>query len=325
VIPDRGFSRVQRFRSDVLELAVQPAVAPPAQFAGAAWLPAQRVTLSEEWGDDAELVVGIPRTRTIVVEGLGLLETQLPDLDVEQQAGIRQYADQPELARTVTADGLLSRRSVSFAVIAQSPGEVTLGRVQLPWWNVGEQRWEVAELPPRTLLVMPSAEAATPETAAPAADGPQPTAAPRGYWPWIAVALALAWLATIVAWWRGRTPRAAPSSAHAAAAERKPALRAVLRDLESACAVHDAAAARNALLQFAEVRFPASPPRSLGALAAALPEAMAHEVLGLEAHLYGAAAGAWAGDGLKTQLAALEKAGTPPEPGPAEPLLPLYR
>ena len=47
VIPDRGFSRVQRFRSDVLELTVQPAVAPPAALAGAAWLPAQRVTLTE--------------------------------------------------------------------------------------------------------------------------------------------------------------------------------------------------------------------------------------------------------------------------------------
>ena len=72
VIPDRGFSRVQRFRSDVLELAVQPAVAPPAALAGAAWLPAQRVTLTEQWSEPGdELAVGIPRTRTIVVEGAG--------------------------------------------------------------------------------------------------------------------------------------------------------------------------------------------------------------------------------------------------------------
>ena len=51
VIPDRGFSRVQRFRSDVLELAVQPAVAPPAALETAAWLPAQQVTLTEQWSE----------------------------------------------------------------------------------------------------------------------------------------------------------------------------------------------------------------------------------------------------------------------------------
>jgi hypothetical protein len=140
VIPDRGFSRVQRFRSDVLDLTVQPAVAPPAALAGAAWLPAQRVTLTEEWSDAGdELAVGIPRTRTIVLEGLGLLDTQLPEVPLEQQAGVRQYADQPELSREITSEGLLSRRKVSLAVIAQAPGEVVLGGVRVPWWNVTEQ------------------------------------------------------------------------------------------------------------------------------------------------------------------------------------------
>jgi hypothetical protein len=167
VIPDRGFSRVQRFRSDVLEVSVRPAVAPPAELAGAAWLPARRVTLTEEWGDGGdELAVGIPRTRTIAIEGLGLLETQLPDLALEQLPGIRQYADRPELERNITPEGFLSRRLVSFAVITQSPGEVALGGVRLPWWNVAQQRWEVAELPPRTLRVTPSAEEAPPEPAA---------------------------------------------------------------------------------------------------------------------------------------------------------------
>lgn len=329
VIPDRGFSRVQRFRSDVLELAVQPAVAPPPALADAAWLPAQSVTLSDDWGTGGdELVVGIPRTRTIVVEAVGLLETQLPELTLEQQGGVRQYADQPELARSVTAEGLSSRRSVSLAVIAQSPGEVTIAGARLPWWNVAAQRWDVAELPPRTLRVLPSAEAAVPEPIAePAIMAPSLVAAPRGLWPWLSGALALAWLATMVAWWRARARRArsAETAAHAARAGEKPVLRKVLRDLESACAVHDPGAARNALLEFAAVRYPTGTPRSLGALAAALPDAVAREVLTLEAHLYGAAAGAWHGDGLKTQLGELERAGTPPQQGAAEPLLPLYR
>ena len=113
----------------------------------------------------------------------------------------------------------------------------------------------------------------------------------------------------------GAAPKATP----------KPALRRILRDLASACAVSDPAAARTALLAYAEARFAPSPPRSLGALAAFLPAPLAAEVLALEAHIYGAAAGAWRGEGLEALLGDLESGAAAPEPGPADPLLPLYR
>jgi hypothetical protein len=329
VIPDRGFSRVQRFRSDVLELTVQPAVVPPPQLAGAAWLPAQRVTLAEEWSDAGdELAVGIPRTRTIVVEGLGLLETQLPDVPIESQAGVRQYADQPELSREITSEGLLSRRKVSLAVIAQSAGDVMLAGVQLPWWNVIEQRWEVATLPQRALRVTPSAETEQQAPAAAPTTSATPAAQPQaGYWPYVSGLLALAWVVTVALWWRARGTRSRKVETAAASpqTERPPAMRQIMRDLQSACVVSDPAAARRALLAFAEVRFPEEPPRSLGALAARLPETIAREVLALEAHIYGAAAGAWHGDGLRSSLAELEKAGAVPNAARDDTLLPLYR
>jgi hypothetical protein len=307
---------------------VQPAVVPPAALADAAWLPAQRVTLAEQWSEPGEeLAVGIPRTRTIVVEGVGLLETQLPDLAIETQPGVRQYADRPELAREVTPEGLESRRAVSYAVIAQMPGDLTLGAVRLPWWNVVEERWQVAELPPRVLHVRPSADvsAPVPVTEPAAAALPAPEREPS-HWPWIAGALALAWLATVALWLRSRGRGVRPAPARAAVpSEPKPALRKVLRDLQSACAVGDPAAARSALLRFAEVRFAASPPRSLGALAALLPEDVAREVLALEAHIYGVTAGPWRADGLEAVLGELQSAGAAPERGGGEPLLPLYR
>jgi hypothetical protein len=329
VIPDRGFSRVQRFRSGVIEIDAQPAVAPPASLAGAAWLPAQRVTLTEEWNDPStELAVGLPRTRKIVVEGLGLLETQLPEISVAQQPGIRQYADQPELAHDITADGLKSRRSVGYAVIAQQPGEVMLAGVQVPWWNVTTQRWEVAELPARTLTVKPSAEVTPAETTA----APNPTTTPvvastRSYWPAATAVLALVWLATLVLWWRSRSARASRSAQRReqTAGQRPQPLRKVLRDLDSACAVGDADAARRALLAFAETKFGADGPRSLGALAAVLPDAVGHEVLALEASIYGATPGAWQGEGLKAVLPELEKLDQAGQQAKNEPLLPLYR
>lgn len=337
VIPDRGFSRVQRFRSGVVEVEVQPAVAPPASMAGAAWLPARRVSLTETWSDEgAELAVGVPRTRTIVVEGLGLLETQLPDVPLTQQVGVRQYADQPELSREVTADGLLSRRSVSFAVIAQSPGELQLGGVRLPWFNVDTARWEVAELPQRTLSVAGNGDAPPPVAESPPAVVATPAAPQqRSYWPVVAAVLAVAWVATVVAWWlrsraRARvatsSPRGAAAGARTAAADRGASARKLIREIQSACTVGDAAGARRLLLEFAAVRFAPDPPRSLGALAAVLPEAVAREVLALEAHIYGAAAASrWDSEGLKAALPALSALTEDAQKASAEPLLPLYR
>jgi len=329
VIPERGFSRVQRFRSGVIEIDVQPAVAPPPALAGAAWLPAQRVTLSEEWSDPSlELAVGVPRTRKIVVEGIGLLETQLPEISVAQQPGIRQYADQPELAHEITADGLKSRRTVGFAVIAQQPGEVAMAGVQVPWWNVTARRWEVAELPPRTLTIKPSNEVAPAETAAaPAATTAPVVESARSYWPVATAVLALAWLVTLALWWRSRRSRASrlAERGEAAATQRPQSLRKIFRDLDSACAVGDADAARRSLLAFAEAKFGATGPRSLGALAAELPDSVGHEVLALEASIYGATPGAWQGEGLKAVLPELEKLDQPGQQPKNEPLLPLYR
>jgi hypothetical protein len=293
------------------------------------WLPAQRVTLTEHWSEDAgELAVGVPRTREVKIQADGLLETQLPELALPQPTGIRQYVDQPELARSLTPQGFTATRTVSMAVIAQTPGEVELPKLQLPWFDVAAQRWEVAELPARTLTVAPSSETAT-ETAAPEVT---PTAAPAAtsssVWRYLSAIFALGWLATALLWWRTSSARRAlgnPAASSVKEAEHRPSERKLLRQLESACATGDADAARRALLDWGEARFASAPPRSLGALASELPEPAAHEVLDLEAHIYGAATGRWDGRGLAGAIAALETMPKFRDPAKDEPLLPLYR
>lgn len=334
VIPDQGFSRVQRFRSGTIKLDVQPAVPPPPSMAGAVWLPAEHLTLSETWSDDGEkLSVGVPGTRKVIVEADGLLETQLPDLTLPQQDGIRQYADQPELGRDVTSDGLHARRSVSVAIIAQTPGTVTLPAVKLPWWNVRTKRWEVAELPPHTLKVAPSTEAPPPsapatEPPAAAAPAPPPSAPRASAWPMVSAALALAWLLTVALWWRARRTPAQPRPGrppNRAAAGETLSQRRIFRELRTACGASDANTARRLLLGWAQLRWPDVPPRSLGALAPLLPETAGREVLDLEAHIYGAASGPWDGQNLGGALTEIEAVGQSPEGAKDEPLLPLYR
>jgi hypothetical protein len=326
VIPNRGFSRVQRYRSDTVRIEVQPAVAPPAKYPGAVWLPASHVGLTERWSDDVDsLQLGIPQTRTLTIEADGLLETQLPDLEMAVAEGIRQYADQPELDRSAGPDGLKVQRTERFAVIAQRDGPVELPAIELPWWNIGTQRWEVARIPARMLNVLPSAETVVPIAAEPAvvAQAPAPQA-PSSWW-LVSAVLAGGWLTTAFAWWWSARSRRVPEVVQSTAKSGWQEDRRLMRELLKACERNDAYAAQQLLLAWGAARMPDSPPASIGALAAALPAEAAQAAAALERHLYGRGAGPWDGSALRQALGAVQAVTKHGDHARADALLPLYR
>ena len=178
VIPGLGFSRRQSLRSDVVELTVKPAVLPPSSHPNAVWLPARNVRIEEDWRDGVIFEQGVPRTRELTVVANGLLETQLPELELTESAGLRQYVDQPELSREITEDGIEARRTERFAVIAQQSGTIEFPPVELPWWNVDEERWEIARIESTTVEVEPAVGTEAQAPSAPLSD-PMPDVEPR--------------------------------------------------------------------------------------------------------------------------------------------------
>lgn len=325
VIPNRGFSRVQRLRSDVVEIEVLPAVPPPPEHPDAAWLPATDLRLTERWADQEKgFSLGVPRTRVLSIVADGLLETQLPELDLGTADGIKQYPDQPELERQVTDDGIEATRIERYAVIAQTGGEVSIPAAEVPWWNVVEKRWEVARIEPEVLSVLPGEEEQPAESAPAATPEPEVVVETRpGTWPWVAAALGLGWLLTGLGWLRSALRRRARPET--AAATRPPSARALFKQLRAACAVDDPARAQQLLLEWARLQFSESPPTSLGSLADRIAGPLGEEIEALEAHLYGRGDRQWSGDRLGRLLRevnAVTRQGT--ETG-ADPLVPLYR
>jgi hypothetical protein len=333
VIPSRGFSRVQRMRSDSAELEVLPAVAPPPEFAGAAWLPATNLTLTEAWADGgAKFSLGVPRTRALTIEADGLLETQLPELRLGAASGIRQYPDQPELEREVSDTGLKARRIERYAVIAQVAAAASIPAAELPWWNVRTERWEVARIEPQSIPVLPSNEPAVvpPITTSGTLPNLDPVDEPANYWPLISSILGVAWLSTILLWLRSRSggiwPRIddSPKRSRGAPAE-TPSSRRILKQLRAACRADDATRVQQLLLDWAKLQFAPEPPHSLGALRDRLPEPLAAAVGALEGHLYGPVGGSWSGVELAALLANLDSVKGAPGKNGEDPLVPLYR
>lgn len=325
ITPTRGFARQQRLRSDVVELKVKPAVPPPPEYPDAVWLPASDLRIDESWSDRAtSFEQGVPRTRVLTVVADGLLETQLPELSLPEAPGLRQYANQPELSRSVTTGGIEARRTERYAVIAQQPGTIDLPPIELPWWNVDEERWEVARVPVQSIDVTPSQQTGPVDEAAPAGRG-RPIVIERGagWWPWLSGALALGWAATLAAWLigarLGRRPRPARREA------KPPSGRSLLKQIGAACRVDDARRTSELLLAWAALQFPGDPPTSLGGLAERLTGPLAEEIDALEAALYGRKTGEWRGRRLADLIRHTQSVGRQDDSEEPDPLVPLYR
>jgi hypothetical protein len=116
---------------------------------------------------------------------------------------------------------------------------------------------------------------------------------------WIALSVffAVAWLMTLLLWWRYRRPH--PASAATPASTDEISDRAALKQVQQACAQHDPQRVKHALLAWARLHWSATPPLSLGALATQLDdEPLAKELAALDKCLYQTNTSDWQADQL---------------------------
>lgn len=311
-------TRSMRVESEPRTLTVK---APP-PGAPSPWLPAQRITLEEDWPERDTIELGTPITRRITLTAEALMASQLPDLDVPLPDGVKSYPERPRRATTGggRAPGFTGELEQTLAIIPARAGVLTLPALELEWWNTAMDRRETVSLPARTIEVTGS------PSLPPAADTPArtteaaPSPASRPGW-WVAAGLALVWLATLALWWRDRRRLSAgpPAGTDVGASRRR-----AERRLRPACRAGDAAAARDALLDWARACWPDAPPRSLGALAAMTGGALASEIAALQRALYAPDADAWRGNELYDAVTAFRPGPAARQRASAPALRPLY-
>jgi hypothetical protein len=189
--------------------------------------------------------------------------------------------------------------------------------MEVPWWNTATQRQEIARLPAREITVVapPGAEvpaplaALTPPPSTPMAATAPPVAPDarvpvwqrHGGWPLATLLLALAWLLTLLLWWRSGRVTPAAKVAAAAPVAHPQSTRALEKRIGEACHAHRAEAAKEALLQWGRSRWPEGGALSLGELASRLGGELGEQIAALSRLLYSPlspSAGEWRGDRL---------------------------
>ncbi|WP_395684099.1 BatD family protein [Dokdonella sp.] len=211
-----GRGRSVSARSDALKLEVKPK---PAAWTQPTWLPAASLLLQDQGELPTEVHVGEPVTRTIRMQAQGLGYEQLPELQLSAPEGAKIYPDKAETRTRDDGEWLYGERVRKFAFVPDRAGTLSVPGVTVTWWDTTHDRLETAELPARTIKVLPAAGAAS--QAAPTAGGavaPLPAnvnglpagastfndASRIGLWKMIAVIGFMLWVATLLAWWASR-------------------------------------------------------------------------------------------------------------------------
>lgn len=321
----------------------------PPQSNTGAWLPAEDLTVAESWSPDPPTFrVGEPVTRTLVLKARGLSGAQLPELPLPTQADLKLYPDRSTAETKADTGGVLGQREQKIAIVPTRAGTFQLPEIHIPWWDTKADAPREAVIPAREITVIgaPATSSAPVQSALPtpqATKTPTDSSTPNAeaqpepststtptdpmtvkaspsqplsaisdlapYWSWIALALLIIWIATLLLWWRARTnPARDITQSTGEQKQRVLSQRRAWRELQRACQANDAEWTKKALLHWAKIQWPEHPPRSVLGVAKQINHQEMRDALErLDHDLYQGGVQSWNGEALYQAITDLRK------------------
>jgi len=296
--------RVQ-VESEPLTLEISPR---PASFTGDFWLPARRVTISQQISDNEKLHVGEPVTRTVIVDAVGLEENMLEEPVWPEIPSARIYPDQPQGISRDDGEWVLGHKEFRYAIVPEKPGELVLPEVRLDWWDTVANKQRTAVLPGHTVSVLPSelnTSMVMPPNSAPGVPTSTPGASAANtalakstiLWKTSTAAFAVLWLLTLFFYFRRSGLKTISPGRNESVSSGEKEL---LKHFQQACQKNDASSARKDLAQWIRNYAPLALRGSMRDFGAACGDAaLQGSIAELDVSGFtGEGAGAWKGESL---------------------------
>ena len=320
----------KRVRSNSISIDVQ---ARPSNIKMSEWLPAKRITLSEEWSEDVRaLKNGEPVTRTITITAHGNMAENLPELEMAELKDLKQYPDKPLLDNKITDHGISGTRQIKVALIPTRSGGFKMPAISLPWFNTETGQQEMARLPEKLIRARGEAAQTTPampdntvtqarqSNDEPISINTAPQTINAAYWPWLSLLLGAGWLITLIALIRKK-----PKMVESKTKQDKTSLRPLEKAVQKQCNNNDANQSKDALLSWARARWPKQSISSLAGIAKNVSAELATEINTLNTALYASDAAQWQGDALLRAFKAFRQQNANQAKNEDNPLEPLYK
>lgn len=156
----------------------------PEENNGNWWLPAKKVEIYSDWQQKLpDFKSGEAVAREIYLRVTGVIDSQLPQIQIAEVDGVKIYPEKPQTVSEVKGEDVVSVMKIKTVYIPEKAGEITIPAVVVNWYNVLTDKFESQILPAQKITV---AQGATPvstvsETLEPtpqAENNPQDTVAP---------------------------------------------------------------------------------------------------------------------------------------------------
>jgi hypothetical protein len=326
--------KLKRIRSKSTSVNVK---ARPANIAPRDWLPAEQLTVTDDWSEDInQLSTGEPVTRTITLSAIGQTAEQLPDITLADIPELKQYPDKPILENDIKNSGVTGSRQIKIAIIPTEAGKYIIPEVRIPWFNTRSGKQDVISLPQVAIAATGTAntipvqlpEIVTAPEQQPEITQQETESGPleiknAGYWPWISLALAIGWIVTTVLYFHGNDRKRSNQESIA-----PPSITPLEKAVENACASGIAQNTKDALITWALVQWPDHSVTSLSEIAQRVktvaPE-LSTQVESLNSSLYSPHTQSWDHKALQQAFSKYKSEAGRKQKSEAPVMEPLYR
>lgn len=139
----------QNFPSKILDIKPKPS-----KFKADRWLPAQDFILNQSWQlKSSNFKVDEPISLTVTMQAKGLREAQLPNLSIPHIDGLKVYPQSSKLEQHFQDDWLISKKQQLIHLVPKKPGNYTLPTIKIAWWDTVNQKPQYAILPAHLINV----------------------------------------------------------------------------------------------------------------------------------------------------------------------------
>lgn len=146
-----GTQKPVSLQTEPVTVKVRPA---DASFQGSWWLPAESVTLAAAWDTKKPLFkAGETVAREITLKAVGVADTQLPEIQFNDDENFRIYPENPQYSSSVNGNYVVSEAVIRVVYIPQRGGEMQLPEIRVPWFNVTSGKTETAVVPAQKIFV----------------------------------------------------------------------------------------------------------------------------------------------------------------------------
>ena len=132
----------------------------PEENNGNWWLPAKKVEIYSDWQQKLpDFKSGEAVAREIYLRVTGVIDSQLPQIQIAEVDGVKIYPEKPQTVSEVKGEDVVSVMKIKTVYIPEKAGEITIPAVVVNWYNVLTDKFESQILPAQKITV---AQGATP-------------------------------------------------------------------------------------------------------------------------------------------------------------------